>query len=147
MNPRCRIERVAVPPVGEAPWRVAGAQAALVEQSLTDWGFDDWAWGTADLMSFLRRERYERYELFVAILSAAPATTQDPDDVVGASEHRGRRLGLLLKTTQLLELGRSLPRLRRLHTWNAAENRHMLAINEAVGFTVTGHSGEWQRAL
>ena len=68
-------------------------------------------------------------------------------DTLVAEPHRGRRLGLLVKTSQLLELGRLRPQLRRLHTWNAVENRHMLAINEAVGFTVTGHSGEWQRAL
>lgn len=65
-------------------------------------------------------------------------------DTLVAGPHRGRRLGTLVKATQLLELGRLRPGLRRLHTWNATENRHMLAINEALGFTVTGHSGEWQ---
>jgi len=68
-------------------------------------------------------------------------------DTLVAATHRGRRLGLLIKTAQLLTLPGLRPELRRLHTWNAAENRHMLGINEAVGFTVTGSSGEWQRPL
>ncbi len=68
-------------------------------------------------------------------------------DTLVAAPHRGRWLGLLVKTEQLRTLPALRPELRRLHTWNAAENRHMLGINEAVGFTITGSSGEWQRPL
>lgn len=361
MRPRWHVEQVTVAPTGAPPWRVRGAQRALVAESLDQWGFDDWAWGTPELMSFLRRADYERCELLVARAPDSPEG--DPDAVVGAiilelplvdntsfasanvwarpgadcraelldaalelaaregrttflletdhppagpdaelleprsgtgrlpadeitrlaasrgfaleqveristfrfpaddgalatlrdeaathagndytihlwqgptperwlaelaaligrmsvdaplagidyepeawdaervrardarrtekdrggltvvaehlasghlaaftevewplaspevafqfdtlvaGPHRGRRLGMLVKTHQLLELARIRPELRRLHTWNATENRHMLAINEALGFTVTGHSGEWQRTL
>lgn len=372
MSTDWRVERVAVEPAGDAPWRVVGAQAGLVQDCLDRWGFDDWAWSTVELMAFLRRTEYERTELLVALAPNAvvggatgmsPRTEDEPDAVVGgfimelpladntrlasgnlwarpgsqcrealldaalelaraegrtsflletdhlpfgpgaeivepksgvgvlpadsmtqlaasrgfaleqvqristfrfpaddgalaalrddaathagseyavhswqgdtpeqwldalaeligrmstdapmagidwqaeswdadrvrardaerpvknrgsltvvvehvptgelgafteaewplavpevayqhdtlvAGPHRGRRLGMLVKATQLRELGRLRPQLRRLHTWNAAENRHMLAINEAIGFTVTGHSGEWQRTL
>lgn len=68
-------------------------------------------------------------------------------DTLVAGSHRGHRLGMLVKTSQLLELGRIKPELRRLHTWNASENRHMLAINEALGFEAVGSSGEWQITL
>ena len=361
VSTRWRIERVDVAPAGEPPWRVLGAQAALAQDTLDQWGFEDWAWNAAELMAVLRRAEYERCELLVALDPDAP--DGDPDGVVGglivelpladntsfisgnvwarpgtdcraalldaalelaadagrstflletdhlpagpgaelleprsgvgriaadaltelaisrgfeleqveristfpfpadddalralredaaahagseyavhtwqdstpeqwldslaaligrmstdaplagidiepedwdaarvrsrdaertkkgrgalavvaehvpsgelaaftelewplarpevayqhdtlvAGPHRGRRLGMLVKTTQLLELGRLRPQLRRLHTWNASENRHMLAINEAVGFAVTGYSGEWQRIL
>lgn len=32
----------------------------------------------------------------------------------------------------------------RVHTWNAAENVHMLAINAALGFREVGAQGGWQ---
>ena len=74
---------------------------------------------------------------------ARPEVAYQHDTLV-AGPHRGRRLGMLVKTTQLLTLPQVRPALGRLHTWNATENRHMLGINEAVGFTITGCSGEWQ---
>ncbi len=61
--------------------------------------------------------------------------------------HRGRRLGMLLKAANLERLIAAAPAARRVHTWNAAENRHMLAVNEALGFAKVGLVGEWQRTL
>jgi GNAT superfamily N-acetyltransferase len=49
-------------------------------------------------------------------------------------EHRGHRLGLLVKTAMLQWLASAEPRLERLITWNAAANKHMIAINEALGY-------------
>jgi len=60
-------------------------------------------------------------------------------------EHRGRRLGLLVKAANLQLLARTQPSARRLHTWNAGENRHMLAINERMGFVQASVEGAWQR--
>ncbi|PFG39641.1 acetyltransferase (GNAT) family protein [Georgenia soli] len=60
-------------------------------------------------------------------------------------EHRGRRLGLLVKAANLQLLATTQPALRRLHTWNAGENRHMLAINERMGFVPASLEGAWQR--
>ncbi len=62
-------------------------------------------------------------------------------------EHRGRSLGLLVKVAVLDELARSRPSARRVHTWNAEENRHMLAINVALGFAPAGVEAEWQLVL
>lgn len=52
--------------------------------------------------------------------------------------HRGHRLGLLLKTAMLDWLAQAEPRLERIDTWNAGSNQHMIAINEALGYRVTG---------
>lgn len=49
-------------------------------------------------------------------------------------EHRGHRLGLLLKAEMVGILAEHEPQLRRLHTWNADENAHMLAINDRLGW-------------
>lgn len=51
-------------------------------------------------------------------------------------EHRGHKLGLLLKLTNLEQLRREVPTVRHLVTWNAEDNTPMIAVNEAVGFTV-----------
>jgi len=51
-----------------------------------------------------------------------------------ARPHRGHRLGLLTKAAMLDWLASAEPGLQRLVTWNAASNKHMVAINEALGY-------------
>src|SRR3984957_14255282 len=48
--------------------------------------------------------------------------------------HRGHRLGLLVKTAMLDWLAEAEPALERIVTGNAAVNRHMIAINEQLGY-------------
>lgn len=63
------------------------------------------------------------------------------------SEHRGHRLGMLLKVANLAHLERLRPGHPSVVTWNAEENRHMLAVNEAVGFEPLGYEGAWKKTL
>ncbi|WP_265521728.1 GNAT family N-acetyltransferase [Oerskovia flava] len=69
------------------------------------------------------------------------------EDTLVLREHRGRRLGMLVKIAVLDELARARPAARRVHTWNAEENEHMLAINVALGFAPAGVDAEWQLRL
>ena len=55
-----------------------------------------------------------------------------------ARQHRGHRLGLLVKVAITEQLLAAEPDLQRIHTQNAASNRHMIAINEMLGYKVTG---------
>ncbi|MFC4005716.1 GNAT family N-acetyltransferase [Nonomuraea purpurea] len=55
-------------------------------------------------------------------------------DTTVLKEHRGHRLGLLLKLANLFWLREREPLVERIITWNAISNSHMLAINEAMGF-------------
>ena len=50
--------------------------------------------------------------------------------------HRGHRLGLLVKTVMLEWLASAEPRVERVATGNAASNKHMIAVNEALGYEV-----------
>lgn len=68
-------------------------------------------------------------------------------DTLVLKEHRGRRLGMLVKVAQLDLLARVRPTVRRISTWNAEENSWMLAINVALGFRPEGCVGEWQAEL
>jgi GNAT superfamily N-acetyltransferase len=51
-----------------------------------------------------------------------------------APKHRGHRLGLLVKLSNLAQAREHEPALRVVNTWNARQNGHMIAINEAMGF-------------
>lgn len=62
-------------------------------------------------------------------------------------EHRGKRLGLWVKAANLEYLAREHPKVERIHTWNADENEHMLAINTRIGFQAASVEGAWQRKL
>ncbi|RVX38222.1 acetyltransferase (GNAT) family protein [Nonomuraea polychroma] len=68
-------------------------------------------------------------------------------DTMVLREHRGHRLGLLLKLSNLLWLREREPHLERIITWNATSNTHMLAINEAMGFELLDEWNEWRLAL
>ncbi len=62
-------------------------------------------------------------------------------------EHRGHRLGLLVKLENLAQLRRSFEKVVRVNTWNAADNQHMIRVNELIGFRVAEHYQAWQLAL
>ena len=51
---------------------------------------------------------------------------------------------MLLKIANLHRLASVSPRSRMVYTFNAAENRHMLAVNEALGFRSVGLEGAWR---
>jgi GNAT superfamily N-acetyltransferase len=59
-------------------------------------------------------------------------------------DHRGHRLGLLLKVAMLRWLREREPQLTVLSTWNAATNDHMIDVNERLGYRVVGNAIAWQ---
>ena len=61
-----------------------------------------------------------------------------------APEHRGRRLGMILKAANLRLLRQEMPSVERVVTWNAESNKHMIAINEALGFRPHLRFCQWQ---
>jgi GNAT superfamily N-acetyltransferase len=67
-------------------------------------------------------------------------TIVDPD-------HRGHRLGLLVKIANLEQLRARDPHVRYLTTYNAAENAKMIAINETLGFRIVDDWVDWQFIL
>ena len=68
-------------------------------------------------------------------------------DTTVAREHRGHRLGLLLKTEMLRWLGETEPQLEQIDTWNAASNAATIAVNDALGCVVVAEETGWQKRL
>ena len=68
-------------------------------------------------------------------------------DTLVLREHRGRALGLAVKIANLRALQQERDDAATVRTWNAATNTHMVAINERMGFVVTGWTREWAKDL
>lgn len=62
-------------------------------------------------------------------------------------EHRGHRLGMLLKVANLAHLAANSPGHPSILTFNAEENRHMLEVNETLGFSEIAAEGAWRKDL
>ncbi len=82
----------------------------------------------------------------IAIPKGAPESVWQHDTLV-MREHRGHGLGLATKLENVRALMAAFPQAQTISTWNAAENEHMIAINEAMGFEVTAHSTYWLTTL
>lgn len=71
----------------------------------------------------------------------------DQHDTAVAREHRGHRLGVLLKADMVRWLAEDEPQLATIDTWNAESNDHMIAVNELLGYRIMGRALEFQRRI
>lgn len=69
------------------------------------------------------------------------------EDTLVLRDHRGHRLGMLLKIAAAKLLAREVPEIEAIVTYNAEENRPMLDVNEAMGFEAIGYEGGWQKRV
>jgi len=113
---------------------------------------DDWDWDAARVREL--EQRRGRWQVrayttaavhtdsgdvagFTDLLIVDRPSTAAQEDTGVLAQHRGHRLGLAIKAANLLVLREQEPRITRVMTWNAEENRHMRAVNEQLGFRVS----------
>ena len=96
------------------------------------------------LMTAVRHEESGRLVGFSSIgvsqLQADPAYQWD---TIVLRDHRGHRLGMLAKVVNTRLLRKEVPEARRVVTWNAESNTHMVAINDVLGFRPVERLAEW----
>jgi GNAT superfamily N-acetyltransferase len=84
---------------------------------------------------------------FTTLSWAGPDKPVNQDVTVVLKDHRGHRLGMLVKVANLRHLAEVRPSATRVYTWNASENEHMLAINVALGFRPVGVAAGFQKRV
>lgn len=124
----------------EEPWdaeRVARHDAALVRGA-----------GGRALITAAQHSASGRLVAFNELtIQSDPEGITSQEDTLVLREHRGHRLGMLVKCAGLLAWPALAPRSPRVVTFNAEENRPMLSVNEAIGFHPVGYEGAWKKVL
>ncbi|MGO4144059.1 GNAT family N-acetyltransferase [Paenarthrobacter sp. YAF11_1] len=106
------------------------------------------AGGVASMAAVARHDATAELAAYTILThrEATPGMVYQEDTLV-APGHRGHGLGMLVKIANLRRIQGIWPAATSVMTWNANENRHMLAINIALGFKPSGFDGEWQKRL
>ncbi len=73
----------------------------------------------------------------VVVWNPLRPTTAGQGDTAVARTHRGHRLGMLLKIDMLHWIGDEHPEVEIIETWNNADNRYMIDVNEAIGYRLS----------
>lgn len=154
--------------LGPTPEQWIDGVAYLNGRMSTDAPLDDLEWEPEVYDADRLRGRESRLELWGQLAHTTVAVHTATGAVVGFStigmcvddltaghqwntivdpDHRGHRLGVLLKVANLRFTLEHCPDLATVLTWNAVSNAPMIAVNEAMGFRLFDHWGEWQIRL
>ncbi len=129
---------------------------AAINDAPADEGLEDDLWDAARVREYdasMVRRRQTTYRVLarhrdsgdwagmslLCVDEFAPSIANQEDTSV-VRAHRGHRLGLLMKAEMLLWLSRERPEVGAVDTWNAADNHHMIAVNERLGAQVIGRN-------
>jgi GNAT superfamily N-acetyltransferase len=151
--------------VGPTPDEHLAAMAELTSRMSTDAPLDDLTWEPEVFDADRMREADRRSELRGNISYVTAARDVASGSVVGFTrivvardvhtaafqwqtivlpEHRGHRLGMLIKVENLTHLRTHEPEVTVINTGNADSNAPMLRVNVALGFVPVRQWAEWE---
>ncbi|HEY4315710.1 MAG TPA: GNAT family N-acetyltransferase [Actinomycetes bacterium] len=151
--------------VGPTPDEHLAAMAELTSRMSTDAPLDDLAWEPEVFDADRMREADRRSELRGNISYVTAARDDTSGSVVGFTrivvardvrtaafqwqtivlpEHRGHRLGMLVKVENLTHVRTHEPSVTVINTGNADSNVPMLRVNVALGFVPVRQWSEWE---
>lgn len=103
--------------------------------------------GRLDIVAAIEHVPNGRLAGYTEISAAPDGRRAAQEDTLVLPDHRGHRLGMLLKAVNAQQLAQVVPGVLEVTTFNAEDNRPMLDVNEALGFRAIGHEGEWQKRV
>ncbi len=80
----------------------------------------------------------------VVLVDAESPHLAHQHDTSVSRDHRGHRLGLLLKAEMVRWLAEAEPQVASIDTWNAESNEHMIRVNERLGYRALGRELAFQ---
>ena len=157
------VERWSVPTPDERLGELAEMASAINDAPLDDLDYEDEVF-TADRMRnyeiAVAGHHQRLYRLVARHVPSGALAAQtvvvvwadhpawgDQHDTSVTRDHRGHRLGLVLKADMLRWLAEAEPQLQTIDTWNAESNDHMIGVNVVLGYQVLGRVWAYQRAL
>jgi GNAT superfamily N-acetyltransferase len=155
------LSRFAAPTPEHLLAPIAEATAAINDAPIDDLEVEDEVFDADRIRAYERAQLGSGYRVYRIIarhrttgeiggLTVATVDTETPTqghqhDTSVVRNHRGHRLGLLLKADMMRWLAEAEPQVRTIDTWNAESNDHMIAINERLGYRVMGRGIAYQR--
>lgn len=131
-------------PLGELDWEEESWDGARVRENEARLACEG---GSSLVRAVLHRPSGRLVGHTILERRAEKPDTVYQEDTLVLSTHRGHRLGMWLKAANLLAVAAVWPEARRIYTWNAEENRHMLDVNIELGFVPEGYTAAWQKKL
>lgn len=131
------------PPLGAVDWRPEVWDADRVVRT-----YEQMARGTALFTTIARHVASGEVVAFTQLKGPydKPAVVFQENTLV-LRAHRGHALGLWAKAANCALIQKERPASRRVHTWNADENDHMLAINTRLGYRRANIGAAWQKVV
>ncbi|MDN5762298.1 MAG: GNAT family N-acetyltransferase [Microlunatus sp.] len=156
-----RIERLTPPYPDGLLGQLIEVTAAINDAPMGDLTFEDEVFdvarlrdletariGRGDVMYRLAARHAETGEIgghtMVLVNPLRPRHSSQGDTAVHR-DHRGRRLGLLLKIGMMRWLAETEPKITEITTWNQTDNRYMIDVNEAIGYRLSRVFATYER--
>ncbi|HEY5787340.1 MAG TPA: GNAT family N-acetyltransferase [Microlunatus sp.] len=157
------IERLEPPYTDELLEQLVEVTAAINDAPMGDLTFEDEVFDVARLQDIekAREGRGDRIYRLAArhrqtgVIGGHTVVVVNPlrpehagqGDTAVHRDHRGHRLGLLLKIEMMRLLAETEPQITEITTWNNADNSYMIDVNEAIGYRLSRVFAMYERTV